>query len=205
MRQAHPVVSAPPRLIRSAVVPPSAGRAGQPPVPPVPPTIASAATPPPADPLADLRTARGWIDRLDERQLWAILVRVRWPQGPQCPRCGEKDARYLKPLDPDYRGGLGRWQCRVCAEAGDPGQAGTFTPLTGTLFDGLRLDTLRGSLWMVVEALADGQASVRTAREVRVNRHTTDRLLRLLRAALPQGEPRDRPARLDARRSGRVR
>ena len=74
----------------SAVVPPSGGNAGQPPVPPVPPPVEPAATPPPADPLADLRTARGWIDRLAERELWAILVRVRWPQGPQCPRYSDR-------------------------------------------------------------------------------------------------------------------
>jgi transposase-like protein len=132
--------------------------------------------------LAGLRAARGWIDQLDERQLWAILVQVRWPHGPCCPRCGETDPHYLRLLDPDYRGGLGRWQCLICALAGDPGQAGTFTPLTGTLLEGMRLDIR--SLWMVVEALANGQASVRTARETQVSRHSTDRLFRLLRAAL---------------------
>jgi len=93
-----------------------------------------------ADPLADLRQARGWIDRIDERELWAMLIRVRWPRGPECPDCGERDPRYLKLIDADYRGGLGRWCCQVCAEAGDPGEGGTFTPLTGTILDGMRID-----------------------------------------------------------------
>jgi transposase-like protein len=140
-----------------------------------------------SDPLADLRAGRGWIDQMDERQLWAMLIRVRWPHGARCPRCGEADARYVRLMDAHYRGGLGRWQCQVCALAGDPGQAGTFTPLTSTCLDGLRVEVR--TLWLIIEALAQGQASLETAKEARVHRHTTDRLFRLLRAALYQARP----------------
>jgi hypothetical protein len=38
----------------------------------------------PPDPLADLRQQRGWIDRMSERELWALLGRVRWPHGAVC-------------------------------------------------------------------------------------------------------------------------
>lgn len=134
------------------------------------------------DPLADLRARRGWIDQIEERELWETLIRVRWPDGPCCPGCDEDDPQYLKCIDPNYRNGLGRWQCQVCAQAGDPGEGGTFTPLTGTLFGGSRLDIR--SLWMIVEAFATGQASVETSDEAQVHRHTTDRLFRLLRAAI---------------------
>lgn len=134
------------------------------------------------DPLADLRQLRGWIDAVDERTLWETLVRLRWPHGPICPHCGEKDAQYLKLIDADYRGGLGRWQCRVCAEAGDPGEGGTFTPLTGTILDGMRIGVR--TLWMIVNAFANGDASVESAKEAQVSRHTTDRLFRLFRAAI---------------------
>lgn len=137
-----------------------------------------------ADPLADLRQARGWIDHIEERKLWAMLIRVRWPHGPQCPHCGERDPQYLKLIDADYRGGLGRWGCQVCAEAGDPGEGGTFTPLTGTILDGMRIDVR--TLWLMVDLFANGEASVETADESRVHRHTTDRLFRLLRAAIYQ-------------------
>jgi len=137
-----------------------------------------------ADPLADLRQARGWIDRIDERELWAMLIRVRWPHGPECPHCGERDPQYLDLIDADYRGGLGRWCCQVCAEAGDPGEGGTFTPLSGTILDGMRIDVR--TLWLIVESFARGEASVETADEARVHRHTTDRLFRLLRAAIYQ-------------------
>ena len=136
------------------------------------------------DPLADLRQARGWIDHMAERELWAMLIRIRWPQGAQCPHCGERDPQYLKLIDADYRGGLGRWGCQVCAEAGDPGEGGTFTPLTGTILDGMRTDVR--TLWLIVDLFADGKASVETAGEARVSRHTTDRLFRLLRAAIYQ-------------------
>lgn len=153
---------------------------------PGPTDIASGSSSEPVapDPLADLRQARGWVDHVPERELWAMLIRVRWPHGPHCPHCGERDRRYLKVFDADYRGGLGRWQCQVCAQAGDPGQAGTFTPLTGTLLDGERLEVR--TLWLIVEAFASARASLDTADEARVNRHTTDRLFRLLRAALYQ-------------------
>jgi transposase len=143
-----------------------------------------AETPSELDPLADLRQGRGWIDHMDERELWEMLIRIRWPQGPQCPYCGERDPQYLKLIDAGYRGGLGRWGCQVCAKAGDPGEGGTFTPLTGTLLDGMRIDVR--TLWLIVELFADGKASVETASEARVNRHTTDRLFRLLRAAIYQ-------------------
>jgi transposase-like protein len=134
------------------------------------------------DPLAKLRRSRGLIDYMAEHELWAMLRKVRWPYGPVCPHCGEEDPRYLKVLDANYRGGLGRWQCLVCAGAGDPGEGGTFTPLTGTILDGMRIDI--GTLWLIVEAFAQGMASVESSEEARVNRHTTDRLFRLLRAAI---------------------
>lgn len=137
-----------------------------------------------ADPLAELRGKRGWIDHVDERELWAMLIKVRWPNGTVCPCCGEREPQYLKLIDPDYRGGLGRWRCQVCAEAGDPGEGGTFTPLTGTLLDGMRIDIR--TLWLIVELFADGKASVEASREAGVNRHSTDRYFRLLRAAIYQ-------------------
>lgn len=136
------------------------------------------------DPLAKLRQKRGMVDLVPEGELWAMLVRVRWPHGPECPHCGERDPQYLEVLDEGYRGGLGRWRCQVCAEAGDPGEGGTFTPLTGTLLDGMRIDVR--TLWLMVEMFATGKASVETAKEAGVNRHTSDRLFRLFRAAIYQ-------------------
>lgn len=136
------------------------------------------------DPLAELRHRRGWVDQISEAEVWALIRQVRWPQGPVCPHCGESDPAYVRQFDPDYRHGLGRWRCRLCAEAGDPGAGGTFTPLTGTLLDGSRLAA--PTLWVLVELFAEGKASVEAATEAGVNRHTSDRLFRLLRAAIYQ-------------------
>jgi transposase len=90
-------------------------------------------------------------------------------------------------MDRHYRGGMYRYRCRVCQQAGDPGEGGTFTDLTGTLFDGSRLDIR--SLWMIVETFIHQAAAVETAGEVRVNRHTEDRYFRLFRAAIYQARP----------------
>jgi transposase-like protein len=136
------------------------------------------------DSLGELRQMRGLVDLTPEGELWAMLRQVRWPQGAVCPRCGEQDPRYVRLLDEDYRQGMGRWRCRVCAEAGDPGEGGTFTPLTGTLLEGMRFDIR--SLWFMAEMFAAGKASVETSKEARVNRHTSDRLFRLFRAAIYQ-------------------
>jgi transposase-like protein len=154
---------------------------------PQPPTREMRSPPPPPeppDPLADLRDQRGWIDQIEEQRLWNLLIRLRWPHGPCCPHCGEDDPEYLELIDPDYQGGLGRWRCRICAEAGDPGEGGTFTPLTGTILDGMRVDIR--TLWLIVGKFVEGKASVETAKEAGVNRHTTDRHFRLLRAAIYQ-------------------
>ncbi len=139
---------------------------------------------PQSDPLAELRQQRGWVDQMCEPELWAMLVRIRWPHGPVCPHCGENDEEYVSLLKADYRTGLGRWRCQVCAEAGDPGEGGTFTPLTGTLLAGTKLDIR--TLWLLVESFADSQASLKASKEAGVNRHTADRTFRLLRAAIYQ-------------------
>jgi len=153
------------------------------------PPVASAPSmevkpPVPPDPLAELRQSRGWIDQMDEDTLWDLLRRIRWAHGVQCPRCGERDPRYLEVIDQHYRGGMWRHRCLVCAQAGDPGEGGTFTDLTGTLFEGTRLDIR--TLWLVVEMFVEGEAAVETADEAGVNRHTTQRLFRLLRGAIYQ-------------------
>ena len=179
-KRTGPVVTSWHQDRKTAVVPLS--RKPRPPRPPTPRVADD-------DPLADLRQSRGWVDHVDERKLWQMLVQVRWPNGPVCPHCGENDPRYLKEMDGDYRNGLGRWKCRVCAEAGDPGQGGTFTPLTGTIFNGMRIDV--STLWLIVSSFAAGDASVTAAKEAGVNRHTTDRLFRLFRAAIYLARPEE--------------
>ncbi len=124
---------------------------------------------------------------MDEEALWDLLRQIRWVHGIQCPHCGEKDPRYLEVIARNYRDGMWPHRWLVCPGAGDPGDGGTFTDLTGTLFEGTRLDIR--TLWLVVEMFVEGEAAVETAEEARVNQHTTQRLFRLLRAAIYQARP----------------
>lgn len=173
-----PVVSGKPGRPAGKAAPPSSGDE-------IRAQLAPAAAP--ADPLADLRQGRGWIDLVPEAELWERLRRVRWANGLRCPHCGETDPTCLEVIDRHYRGGLYRYRCLVCYLAGDAGEGGTFTDLSGTLFDGCRLDIR--SLWLIVQMFVDQAAAVETADEVRVNRHTVDRYFRLLRGAIYQMRP----------------
>ena len=107
---------------------------------------------------------------MDEWELWAMLMRIRWSHVPECPHCGERDPQYLKLVDPDYRGGLGRWRFRIWAEAGDPSE-GVLYAFDRHHLNGMRIDMR--TLWLIVESFANGEASVETADEARVDRHTT--------------------------------
>jgi transposase-like protein len=122
--------------------------------------------------------------------LWQLLRQVRWAGGgPCCPHCGEDAPTCLEVVDRCYRGGLYRYRCLTCYLAGDEGEGGTFTDLTGTLFEGCRLDIR--SLWLIVEYFVAQTAAVETAKEVRVNRHTVDRYFRLLRGAIYQARSQE--------------
>jgi hypothetical protein len=85
-------------------------------------------------------------------------------------------------LTPHDRGGLRRYRCLTWHLAGDAGEGGTFTTLTGTLFDGGRLDIR--SRWLIVQACVEQAAAGATSAAVQVNRHTMDRYFRLLRGAI---------------------
>lgn len=87
-----------------------------------------------------------------------------------CPHCGEDAPTCLETIDRQNRGGMFRCCCLVSALAGDPGEGGAFTDLTGTIFDGCRLDI--GSLWLIIEMFADQATAVETADEVGVNLYT---------------------------------
>jgi transposase-like protein len=160
----------------------ASGPAAQLPMPPASPAQGPAADTPP-EPPGSLRLLRSWIDVVPKEMLWEHLRCARWPKGVQCPHCGEQDPQYVRVIDAHYRdGGMQRYRCQLCTEAGDPGEGGTFTDLSGTLFEGQHLDIR--SFWLVVEHFVSGIASVQTADDVQVNRHTTDRLFRLFRGAI---------------------
>lgn len=89
-------------------------------------TVASPPSPQPPDPLDDLRARRGWVDRIPRPELWRVLVRIRWPNGPRCPHCGEEDLQYLELIEPTYRDG---WAVGAVESAPRPETLGKGGPL----------------------------------------------------------------------------
>jgi hypothetical protein len=47
------------------------------------------------DPLAALRQGRGWIDHVDGRELWELLIQVRWPDVLEVDDIAEFDKVYI--------------------------------------------------------------------------------------------------------------
>ena len=64
---------------------------------------------------------------------------MRWANGLRF-HSGEATPTCLTGIDRHYRSGLYRYHCLVYHLADEQGDGGTFTDLTGTLFDGGRLD-----------------------------------------------------------------
>ena len=58
----------------------------------------------------------------DEAAARKVIEAVRWPDGPVCPRCGEKERRYATKRE-------GRWRC------GNPACRKDFTALTGRVME----------------------------------------------------------------------
>ena len=64
---------------------------------------------------------------------------MRWANGLRF-HSGEATPTCLTGIDRHYRSGLYRYHCLIYHLADEQGDGGTFTDLTGTLFDGGRLD-----------------------------------------------------------------
>ena len=133
-------------------------------------------------PLAELRELRDWIDLVEPERVAQVLHRVRWGEGRECPDCGERDPRWVRVIEEDADSGRCRCLCLVCAGAGDAGEGGSFNDLSGTALAGMRLDL--ASFFLILKGFVAGQAAVRVAAQVGVNRLTVDRYFRLLRAVI---------------------
>jgi transposase-like protein len=66
----------------------------------------------------------------DEDKAREFVEKLRWPDGPVCPKCGEVDSAYRlepKPSKKDTHVRKGVWKCRRCREQ--------FTVTVGTIFE----------------------------------------------------------------------
>jgi len=105
----------------------------------------------------------------DEDAAVALVARLRWPDGPACPRCGSGDHAYLATRR--------LWKCRACAHQ--------YSVKAGTLFEGSPLGLSR---WLpAVWAVANNQqvSSHELARRLGITQKSAWLMLRRIRLAMP--------------------
>jgi len=105
----------------------------------------------------------------DEDVAVALVARLRWPDGPVCPRCGCADHAYLATRR--------LWKCRACARQ--------YSVKAGTLFEGSPLALSR---WLpAVWAVANDQqvSSHELARHLGITQKSAWLMLRRIRLAMP--------------------
>ena len=107
----------------------------------------------------------------DEQAAVALVARLRWPDGPACPRCGSAEHAYLATRR--------LWKCRACAHQ--------YSVKAGTLFEGSPLGL---SVWLpAVWAVANHHpvSSHELARRLGITQKSAWLMLRRIRLAMPQG------------------
>jgi transposase-like protein len=105
----------------------------------------------------------------DEDAAIALVARLRWPDGPICPRCGSPQHSYLETRR--------IWKCRACARQ--------YSVKAGTPFEGSPLSMSR---WLpAVWAVANDQhvSSHELARRLGITQKSAWLMLRRIRLAMP--------------------
>lgn len=101
-----------------------------------------------------------------------LLVAMRWPHGPICPRCNSYEYGFLKSRSV--------WQCKGCRKQ--------YTAKLGTIFEDspIGLDKWFCALWMIVSA-KNGASSYEIARSLGVTQKTAWFMMHRIRLALQKG------------------
>ncbi len=125
---------------------------------------------------------------VDEHEAWALLERLRWPDGePVCPHCGTQDAKhyYLKSRSGERRTKAGNvtyrrlWKCR------DKDCRKQFSVLVGTIFESSKVGASKWLLAMwLVSAGKNGISSLELERHLGVAHQTAWFMLHRLREAM---------------------
>jgi transposase-like protein len=105
----------------------------------------------------------------DEDTAIALVARLRWPDGPVCPRCGSPEHTLLATRR--------LWKCHACRRQ--------YSVKAGTLFEG---SPLRLSQWLpAIWAVANGEhvSSHELARRLGVTQKSAWLMLRRIRLAMP--------------------
>lgn len=105
----------------------------------------------------------------DEQTCIDTVARLRWPDGPVCPKCGNKEHYYLATQK--------RWKCKECYKQ--------FSVKLGTIFEdsGIPLDKWLAALWMLINC-KNGISSYEVGRALGITQKSGWFVLQRLRLAL---------------------
>jgi len=108
----------------------------------------------------------------DEQVCIDTIAKLRWPDGPVCPKCGHKEHYYLATQR--------RWKCKECSKQ--------FSVKVGTIFEDspIALDKWLIALWMLVNC-KNGISSYEVGRDLGVTQKSAWFVLHRLRLALRAG------------------
>jgi transposase-like protein len=107
----------------------------------------------------------------DEQVCIETIAKMRWPNGPVCPKCGAGEHYYLATQK--------RWKCKKCAKQ--------FSVKVGTIFEDspISLDKWLAALWMLVNC-KNGISSYEVGRNLGITQKSAWFVLHRLRLALQE-------------------
>jgi len=110
----------------------------------------------------------------DKKVAFDFMVKLRWPDGVQCPRCQCKNVRFI--------GTRQVWECTECKEKKQ------FSVRVGTVFEdsALPLDKWLAVIWMIANA-KNGISSYEVHRSIGVTQKTGWFMLQRIRLAMQTG------------------
>ncbi len=108
----------------------------------------------------------------DEQVCIDEIAALRWPNGPVCPKCGNKEHYYLATQK--------RWKCKECYKQ--------FSVKVGTIFEDspISLDKWLAALWMLVNC-KNGISSYEVGRDLGITQKSAWFVLHRLRLAIQMG------------------
>ncbi len=123
----------------------------------------------------------------DEAAAWELVEKMRWPDGPVCPHCGDRNRAYfLKPRSGQRTTSTGKvsyrrlWKCKACRKP--------FSVLIGTIFERSQVPLSKWLLALyLMSASKNGIAANELRRTLGVTQPTAWFMLHRLREAMRLG------------------
>jgi len=108
----------------------------------------------------------------DKQRSLDFMIAMRWPHGPICPRCQDKEYNFLKTRS--------LWECKGCKKQ--------YSVKVGTIFEdsAIKLDKWICAMWLIVNS-KNGVSSYEVARSLGVTQKTAWFMMHRIRLALQKG------------------